>query len=81
MAEKYLILSKVNQTQKDIHGMHSLISGCKRKKYTTPMIQLTDFKKLKKKEDSSDDVSIPLRRRNKIFTGGRWRERPGVEEG
>jgi hypothetical protein len=42
-----------------------------------PMIQLTDPMKLNKKEGSSVDNSIPLRRRNKIIMGGRRRERTG----
>ena len=35
--------------------------------------------KLKKKEDQSVDASVLLRRGNKIITGGRGREEPGME--
>jgi hypothetical protein len=35
------------------------------------MIQLTDSKKLNKKECPSKDASIPLRMGNKIILGGR----------
>ena len=35
--------------------------------------------KLNKKEGPSVDASIPLRRGNKIITGGRGREGPGWE--
>jgi hypothetical protein len=45
------------------------------------MIQLTDCKKFKKKEGSSEDASTPHIRGNKIITGGRMRERPGWERG
>jgi hypothetical protein len=38
------------------------------------MIQLTDHKKLKKKEDQSVFVSVLLRRGNKILSGGRGLE-------
>jgi hypothetical protein len=38
------------------------------------MLQLTDYKKLNKKEGPSEDASNPLRRRNKIIMGERGRE-------
>jgi hypothetical protein len=41
------------------------------------MLQLTDQKKLNKKEGQSDDVLLLLRRGNKIVMGGRVREGPG----
>jgi hypothetical protein len=41
------------------------------------MIQPTDHKTFNKKEDPSKDVSISLRRGNKIVMGGRGREGPG----
>ena len=41
------------------------------------MIQLTDHMKLNKKEGQSVNASMPLRRGNKIITGGRGREGPG----
>jgi hypothetical protein len=40
------------------------------------MIQPTDHKKFNKKEGSSEDTLIPLRRWNKIITGDRGREGP-----
>jgi hypothetical protein len=43
------------------------------------MVHLTDPKKLKQKEEKSKGVSIPLRRGNKIITGGRRREGLGWE--
>jgi hypothetical protein len=39
-----------------------------------PMIQLTNYMKVKKKEDQSMDASVLLRRGNKIITGSRGRE-------
>ena len=44
------------------------------------MIPLTDHMKLNKKEDQSVDVSISLRRGNKIMAD-RGREGPGWEKG
>lgn len=35
------------------------------------MIQITDYMKLKKKQDQSVNALVLLRRRNKILTGGR----------
>ena len=46
------------------------------RKFRIPMIQLTDHMTLNKNEGPSVDPSIPLRRRNKIITGGRGREGP-----
>jgi hypothetical protein len=54
-------------------------------KFRTPLIQFTDCMKLYKKEGPRVGTSIPLRRGNKIITGGRkmegleW-ERRGREE-
>jgi hypothetical protein len=45
------------------------------------MIQPTDHRKFSKKGDPSEDVSIPLRKGNKIIMGGRGKERPGWELG
>jgi hypothetical protein len=51
-------------------------------KLRIPMIQLTDHMKLNKKKDQSVDASIPLRRENKIITGGKGeRDLGGREEG
>jgi hypothetical protein len=44
------------------------------KKFGTTIIQLTDCRKLNKKED-------PLKRGNKIIIGGRGKEEPGWERG
>ena len=46
-------------------------------------IQLTDYMKLKRKEDQRVDASVLLRRGNKIIKGSRgweglWRKRRGV---
>jgi hypothetical protein len=65
-----IILSKVIQSQKNIHGMRSLIIGILAPKLGISKIQSTDHMKLKKKEDQSVDTSVPLRRRNKILMGG-----------
>jgi hypothetical protein len=45
------------------------------------MIQLIDHMKLTKKEGQMVDVSIPIRRGNKIIMGGRVREGFGWEKG
>ena len=65
-----IILSELTQSQKNIHGMYSLISGYETKsvEYT---IQLTDHMKLKRKEDQKVDVSVLLRRGNKIIKRSR----------
>ena len=60
------ILSEVTQSQKNTHGMYSLIS----KKHGIPMVQLMDHMKLKRKEDQRVDVPA-LRRGNKIVKGSR----------
>jgi hypothetical protein len=41
------------------------------------MIQLTKHRKLNKKKGPSVDISIPLRKGNKIIMGGIEREGPG----
>jgi hypothetical protein len=43
------ILSEVTQSQKNTHGMHSLISGLLAQKLRIPKIQFIDHMKLKKK--------------------------------
>ena len=45
------------------------------------MIEPTNHMELKNKEDQSVDASILHKRRNKIFTGGRGRKRPGRKRG
>jgi hypothetical protein len=49
------------------------------KMFRIPIIQLTDHRKLNKKEGSSVDTSNPLRRRNKIIMRDRRREGSGWE--
>ena len=51
------------------------------KKCKIPRIQPTYCKKFNNKEGPSEDASIPLRRGNKIITGGRGRVGPGSEMG
>jgi hypothetical protein len=43
-------------------------------KLTIPNIQISDHIKLKKKEDQSVDISVLLRRGDKILTGRIWRQ-------
>jgi hypothetical protein len=45
------------------------------------MIHLTKCVKFNKKEDPSEDASIPLRRGNKIIMGFRGREGPLYKKG
>jgi hypothetical protein len=64
-----IILSEVTQSQKNTHGMHSLIRGY------LPHMKL-------KKEDQSVDASVLLKRGSKIIMGGRGREgSKRIEEG
>jgi hypothetical protein len=44
-----------------------------------PKIQFTDYMKPKKKKDQSVDVSVLLRRGNKILTGGNMETKYGAE--
>ena len=44
-----------------------------------PKIQFTDYMKPKKKKDQSVDVSVLLRRGNKILTGGNMETKCGAE--
>ena len=46
-----IILSEVTQSQKNIHGMHSLTNGHYSQKLGIPKIQFTDNMKLKNKEE------------------------------
>jgi hypothetical protein len=65
-----IILSEVTQTQKDIHGMYSLISGYvpglggggRRVEYRIPKIQFTELKKFNKLKCPNEDASVPLER-------------------
>ena len=68
-----IILSEVVQTQKDSHGMYSLISGCQKKKYRILNIQSTEMKNLNKVKGPSVHASVLLRQQKKAIT----RERKG----
>jgi hypothetical protein len=57
-----IVLREVTQSQKNTHGMHSLISGYLAQKLEIPKIQFTDHMKLKRQEDQSVDTSILLGR-------------------
>jgi hypothetical protein len=65
-----IIVSEVTQTQKDMHGMYSLISGYLPKKCRIPKIQSTELKKVNKLKSSSKDASVPLGREKKAITSG-----------
>jgi hypothetical protein len=64
-----IILSGVTQSEKNTHGIHSLISGILAQNLWIPKMQFTDCTKFKKKEDQRRP-SVLLRRGNKIFKGG-----------
>jgi hypothetical protein len=51
------------------------------KRLRIPTIKLTDHMKLNKKEGQSVESLIPVRRENKIITGGRGRDLGGKVEG
>jgi hypothetical protein len=53
----------------------------RKKKHRMHRIQPIDPKTFNKKEGPSEDVSIPLRRGNKIIMGSREREEPGWKRG
>ena len=67
------ISSRVTQSQKDMHGMYSLISGYQPKKHRIPRKQPTGLKKVNKPKDPSEYASIPLEREKKAVTGSRVR--------
>lgn len=62
MGLENVILNEVNQTQKGIHVIYSMIYPRNPEK---PIIQPIDSNMFNKKEDTSEDASIPLRRGNK----------------
>jgi hypothetical protein len=62
-----IILSEVTQSQKNTHGMHSLIS--RYQPQSSDKTQITDYMKLKKKKDQSVGALVLLRNWNKILTG------------
>ena len=76
-----IILSEITQTRKDIHGMYSLISGYYLPKLRIPMIQLTDYIRLNKKEGQSVDAANLLKKEKNNHRrqkeGGTWWEREG----
>jgi hypothetical protein len=59
-----IILSKVTQSQKNTHGIHSLNKWILAQKLRITKIQFTDHMKLKKKKDQSVDTLVLLRRGN-----------------
>jgi hypothetical protein len=71
------ILSELTQTQKDMHGMYSLISvdisQKKKKKYRIPKIQSTELKKINNLKCPSEDASVPLGKEKKAITRGERR--------
>ena len=77
-----IIPSKITQSQKNTHGMHSIALTNKWiliQKFRIAKIQFTDHMKLKKKEDQSVDSSDFLRRGNNILTGGDTETKYGAE--
>jgi hypothetical protein len=69
--DKNIILSEVTQTQKDMHGMNSLISGTlPAPKYRIPKIQSTELKRINKLKGPSEDSSVPLGWEKETIT--RW---------
>ena len=56
-----IILSVVTHSQKNTHGMYSLVSVILGQKLRIPKKQFTDHMKLKKKEDQSVDASVLFR--------------------
>jgi hypothetical protein len=75
-----IILSKIIQTQKNTHGMYSLILG-KKLECGIATVQLTDHMNLTKKEDQSEDAAVLCKRGNKIITGCRGLEELGRKRG
>jgi hypothetical protein len=65
------ILGEVTHTQKDMYVLTD--KWLLAQKIRIPMMYPTEPKKLNKKQGPSEDVSIPLRRGNKIIMGGRGR--------
>ena len=73
-----IILSEVNQSQKNTHGMLT-DKWILAQKFRIPKIQFVKHMKLKKKEDQSVNTSILLRRGNKIPMGGVTETKFGAE--
>ena len=76
------IASEVIQTQKDMHGMYSQISGyyiSQKKKEQTTRNTFQELKKVNKLKCPSKDALVPPGREKKAITSGRRREGPGRE--
>jgi hypothetical protein len=68
-----IILSEVTQTQKDMHGMYSLIildKKKKKKKYRIFKIQSTELKKVNKLKCPNEDTSVSLGREKTTIKSG-----------
>jgi hypothetical protein len=71
------ILSEVTQTQKDMHGMYSLIRQILAKKVQNTKNIIHRIKKVNKQKGPSEESSIPLGRTKKaIIEVGRDKEGP-----
>ena len=76
------IVSEVIQTQKDMHGMYSQISGyyiSQKKKEQTTRNTFQELKKVNKLKCPSKDALVPPGREKKAITSGRRREETGKE--
>ena len=74
-----IILSEVTQSQKNLHGMHSLISGYQFQKLRIPKIQFLNHMKLKKQDSQCVDTSFLPRIGNKIPMEGVAETKFGAE--
>jgi hypothetical protein len=80
-ADKWTELSEVTKTQKDMHGIYSLISGYLSKKVQNTKATVHRTPKVNKPKGPSEDSSIPLQREKKaVQRGGREAEN-GDREG
>ena len=72
-----IILSEVTQTQKDLHGVSSLISGYQGKKSTKYPIYSPQNSKMSTSlsvKCPSEEASVPLGREKKAITSGEDRK-------
>ena len=53
-----IFLNQVSQTQKDMYGMYTLISGYQPEKYGIPKMQSTEVKMINKLKGPTDNASI-----------------------
>ena len=84
MVLENIILSEVTQTQKDMHGMYSLISGYKPKKKKVQNTQDTVHRTQKGQQAESAqvrDTSVPLGREKKAITSRDGGREPGRKSG